>query len=91
MAVKEFALEDSLDRMEKEWEPQRFTLVPYKDTGTHVVKIGEELVTMLDDHTLMTQAMMYSPYKKVFEERIQKCVKGPQFWDLFDARLKLLC
>ena len=73
VAVKEYALEESLDRMEAEWVPLAFTLVPYKETGTDVVKIDEDLVSLLDDHLLMAQAMSYSPYRKSFEDRITKC------------------
>ena len=31
-AMKEFALERSLDKMKEEWEAMVFTLLPYRDT-----------------------------------------------------------
>ena len=45
-------------------------IAPYKETGTFIMKSGEETAQMLDDHIVMTQAMSFSPYKKPFEARI---------------------
>lgn len=53
-----------------EWEPINFEVLPYKDTGTCIIKVGDEVNQLLDDHVVMTQAMNFSPYKKPFEERI---------------------
>ena len=41
------------------------------DTGTFIMKIGDECTQLLDDHIVMTQSMSFSPYKKPFEQRIQ--------------------
>ena len=45
-------------------------ILPYKSTGTFVLKAIDELMAVLDEHITMTQAMMFSAYKKPFEERI---------------------
>ena len=45
-------------------------ILPYKETGTCIMKYGEEMAQMLDDHIVMTQAMSFSPNKKPFEGRI---------------------
>ena len=45
-------------------------IVAYKETGTYIMRSGEETAQMLDDHIVMTQAMSFSPYKKPFEGRI---------------------
>ena len=45
-------------------------IIAYKETGTFIMKTGEETAQMLDDHIVMTQAMSFSPYKKPFEGRI---------------------
>ena len=58
--------------MEKEWEPVNFDILPYKETGTYIVKTSEEMNQLLDDHIVMTQSMSFSPYKKPFEDRISK-------------------
>ena len=56
--------------MEKEWEPVLFEIIPYKETGTYILRSSEETSQLLDDHIVMTQSMSFSPYKKPFEERI---------------------
>jgi dynein heavy chain len=58
--------------MVNEWSPINFEIIPYKSTGTYIVKIGEEVSQLLDDHIVMTQSMSFSPYKKPFEDRISK-------------------
>ncbi|XP_030213444.1 dynein heavy chain 1, axonemal [Gadus morhua] len=69
-AGKEYAIEQALDKMEKDWSTVAFDIVAYKDTGTYVLKSPEEASQLLDDHIVMTQSMSFSPYKKAFEERI---------------------
>ena len=56
--------------MESEWESVDMEILSYKETGTYIMKIGEEVGQQLDDHIVMTQAMSFSPYKKPFEMRI---------------------
>ncbi|XP_070190635.1 dynein axonemal heavy chain 1-like isoform X2 [Littorina saxatilis] len=72
VAGKEYAIEQALDKMEKEWDPVMFDILPYKETGTYIVKTSEETNQLLDDHIVMTQSMSFSPYKKPFEDRISK-------------------
>jgi dynein heavy chain len=62
----------ALDKMFNEWNPINFEIIPYKSTGTYIVKVAEEVSQLLDDHIVMTQSMSFSPYKKPFEERISK-------------------
>jgi len=45
-------------------------IVAYKETGTYIVRSGEETAQTLDDHIVMTRATSFSPYKKPFEGRI---------------------
>ena len=56
--------------MEQEWATVAFDVLPYKDTGTYILKSPDEASQLLDDHIVMTQSMSFSPYKKAFEERI---------------------
>ena len=56
--------------MEGEWKPIYFDIMPYKETGTYILKASEDISQQLDDHIVMTQSMSFSPYKKPFEERI---------------------
>ena len=74
VASKEFAIEQSLQRMEDAWKAKEFTVQPYKATGTFVVKDVDELIGLLDEHIMTTQSMQFSPYKRVFEERINRWI-----------------
>ncbi|XP_065895241.1 dynein axonemal heavy chain 1-like isoform X2 [Dysidea avara] len=70
IAGKEFSIEQALDKMEEEWEPILLEIIAYKETGTYIMRSGDESAQQLDDHIVMTQAMSFSPYKKPFEARI---------------------
>ncbi|CAG5132289.1 unnamed protein product, partial [Candidula unifasciata] len=70
VAGKEYSIEQALDKMEKEWEPVMFEIMPYKETGTYILHTSEETSQLLDDHIVMTQSMSFSPFKKPFEDRI---------------------
>jgi len=67
-----FVVLQALDKMAQEWIPVNFEVLPYKSTGTFIVRIGDEVSQLLDDHIVMTQSMSFSPYKKPFEDRITK-------------------
>lgn len=56
--------------MQSEWTSVMFEVLPYKDTGTYILKSPDEASQLLDDHIVMTQSMSFSPYKKAFEDRI---------------------
>uniref|UniRef100_G3TQL9 Dynein axonemal heavy chain 1 n=1 Tax=Loxodonta africana TaxID=9785 RepID=G3TQL9_LOXAF len=70
VAGKEYAIEQALDKMEKEWATILFNVLPYKETETYILKSPDEASQLLDDHIVMTQSMSFSPYKKPFEQRI---------------------
>ncbi|XP_064629143.1 dynein axonemal heavy chain 1-like isoform X2 [Lineus longissimus] len=70
VAGKEYSIEQALDKMEGEWGPVQFEIMPYKSTGTYILKASEDISQLLDDHIVMTQSMSFSPFKKPFEERI---------------------
>eukprot|EP00963_Diacronema_lutheri_P008805 scaffold776_cov347-Pavlova_lutheri.AAC.3 len=70
-ALKEFAIEQALDRMVCEWDDILLTVVKYRESGTFVIKVEDSITQQLDDHIVMTQAMGFSPYKGPFEAKIQ--------------------
>ncbi|KAG2485619.1 hypothetical protein HYH03_015682 [Edaphochlamys debaryana] len=72
VAGKEYSIEMALDKMQREWEVAEMAVLDYRETKTYVIKVEEAVSQMLDDHIAMTQSMMFSPYKKPFEERIAK-------------------
>lgn len=70
VAGKEYSIEQALDKMESEWKPVMLEVMPYKETGTFIMKVSDDCSQLLDDHIVMAQSMSFSPYKKPFEERI---------------------
>lgn len=56
--------------MENEWLTVVFDVLPYKETGTYILKSPDEASQLLDDHIVMTQSMSFSPFKKAFEAQI---------------------
>lgn len=79
-AEKEYALEQSLDKMLKEWKAMDLTLEEYKATNTYIMKGSDDILTLLDDQIMKTQAMRGSPYIKPFEVQTKK----------WEAKLQLL-
>ena len=70
-AAKEYQLEKTLNSMEEEWETIDLNVIPYRDSGTSVLKEVDLLIGILDEQITKTQGMMFSAYKKPFEERIE--------------------
>ncbi|XP_076603478.1 dynein axonemal heavy chain 1 [Chaetodon auriga] len=70
VAGKEYTIEQALEKMEQEWSVVDFDVLPYKETGTYILKSPDEASQLLDDHIVMTQSMSFSPFKKTFEGRI---------------------
>uniref|UniRef100_UPI0037E91524 dynein axonemal heavy chain 1 n=1 Tax=Semicossyphus pulcher TaxID=241346 RepID=UPI0037E91524 len=70
VAGKEYTIEQALKKMEQEWSNIFFDVLPYKETGTYILKSPDEASQLLDDHIVMTQSMSFSPFKKTFEGHI---------------------
>jgi dynein heavy chain len=62
----------ALDNMMDQWANIELEIIPYRDTGTSVLKGLDEIQAVLDEHITMTQAMQFSSFKKPFEDRIDK-------------------
>ncbi|KAF5308293.1 hypothetical protein FQR65_LT06286 [Abscondita terminalis] len=72
LATKEYAIEEMLDKMLSDWENNYMELTLYKQTGTYIMKVSDEISQMLDDHIIMTQQVSFSPFKGPFSERIDE-------------------
>ncbi|XP_036957739.1 dynein heavy chain 1, axonemal isoform X2 [Acanthopagrus latus] len=70
MAWKEYAIEQALSKIEQEWSAVVFDVLPYKETGTYILKSPNETSQLLDDHIVMILSMSNSPFKKTFESHI---------------------
>lgn len=57
-----------LNSMQSIWEGITFNLLPYKNT--FLIKNYDEIQMIVDEHTVNTQSMQFSPFKKPFEEQI---------------------
>lgn len=71
-ATKEYSLKRALDRMEEEWEGQKFNCIVYKETGTSILSSPDEIQTILEDQLLKTQSMLLSPFLEYYEDRATK-------------------
>ncbi|KAG5489970.1 hypothetical protein JKF63_00089 [Porcisia hertigi] len=91
IASREFHIETSLDKMKAVWADIQMGVKAYKATGCYVVSkdVVDQTQEKLDDQMLLTQSLLFSPFKQLFEEEIVeweaslKCVQ-----DVFDAWLR---
>ncbi|CAG7837267.1 unnamed protein product [Allacma fusca] len=70
-ASKEHALEQSIDKMQTEWDNTKLNTIDYKDTGIKILASVEEIQLLLDDHITKTQTMKGSPFVKPHEAKIK--------------------
>lgn len=89
-ATKEFSLEKALKSMTEAWAPLKFTMVPYRETGTYILSGIEEIQQLLDDHIVKVQTMKGSPFIVPFEAQIEKFERQlVSLQDIMDSWLKV--
>ncbi|OMJ85153.1 hypothetical protein SteCoe_13621 [Stentor coeruleus] len=73
-AYKEYQIETKLNEMEAAWEKIDFEVLPAKNTDTFILGGLDKIQNLLDEHTVISQAMQFSAFKKPFEDRIEDWV-----------------
>ncbi len=66
--MKQFTIEKNLSEMISAWENINFQFTAFK--SGYVIKSYDDVVAMVDEHIANTQSMLFSPFKKAFEEKI---------------------
>ena len=74
-AGKEYSLLKAMEKMEEEWVEMNFDSVPYKDTGTSILRKLDEVEQLLDDQIVRTQAMRGSRFIGPLKPRVEKWEK----------------
>lgn len=59
-------------KMKEDWLAIEFGLKDFKTTGTSTVTGFDDAMMMLDEHIVLAQTMLFSPFKKPFEAEIEE-------------------
>lgn len=54
---KEYSIEMAMAKMKGEWKDVELAVIDYRETGTYVIRVDEQVVQQLDDHIVMSQSM----------------------------------
>lgn len=80
-ASREYEIERVLARMKEDIKSYQADLKPWKDSGTFILsgQFIEEVLQVLEDQVVKTQAMKSSPYALIFSKQIQMWEDWLQF------------
>ena len=68
---QEFSLEKTLDKMQADWAGIHFDSMPWRSSGSSILRGVDDIQQLLDDQVVKTQAMRASPYIGPFEEGVK--------------------
>jgi dynein heavy chain len=88
---KELSIEKQLRSMKAAWEDVKFDCSePYRTTETYILKGADDVMALLDEQIVMSQAMQFSPFNKPFKEDIDEwAAKLLYVSECLDAWLKV--
>jgi len=69
-AGKEYNIETSMAKMKNDWTNISLSLKPFRLSNTCTVLGFDEAINFLDEHMTLSQTLLFSPYKKPFEDEI---------------------
>lgn len=72
-AWEEYNIELALNEMIKEWDGVKLQFLPYKDTGTYIIEIKDDVMQMLDNHIVVSEQLLSTKsFKGIFEKQLIK-------------------
>eukprot|EP00698_Gefionella_okellyi_P019150 TRINITY_DN5834_c0_g2_i1.p1 TRINITY_DN5834_c0_g2~~TRINITY_DN5834_c0_g2_i1.p1 ORF type:complete len:4046 (-),score=1123.04 TRINITY_DN5834_c0_g2_i1:354-12491(-) len=72
VAAQEYALEQGLKKMQDEWGVCKFDIMDFRESGTHILRGPDDILSMLDDQITKTQTMKCSPHVAPLMEKLTK-------------------
>jgi len=75
IAVKEYAIQTTLENLENEIKAAEFTTLKYKDTNTHILRGTDELVSQFEEFSIKISALRANQLSKNFNSRVSKVEK----------------
>ena len=74
-AVKEYAIQTTLENLENEIKGAEFSTLMYKDTNTHILRGIDELVSQFEEFSIKVAALRVNHFAQNFNERVSKVEK----------------
>ena len=97
-AEKEYALECLLQGMKTQWQSVAYDVVPYKATGSYVIRKPNTIHELLDDHLIKTQTMRGSPFVRyldhaaaAWEEQLHYHIEMLEEWLAYQRTWMYVC
>lgn len=75
IAIKEYAIQTTLENLENEIKAAEFTTLKYKDTNTHILRGADELISQFEEFSIKVAALRANQLSKNFNERVSKVEK----------------
>ena len=75
IAIKEYAIQTTLENLENEIRAAEFTTLKYKDTNTYILRGTDELISQFEEFSIKIAALRANQLSKNFNERVSKVEK----------------